>query len=247
MDRILIIEDTHLFRLQIRKALENNGFSNITEFSSADSISQMPHLYLNDVILIILDIELPGISGIEFASQLKNSIEYCNIPVIFISSNSDSKIVHAAIDAGGIDYIAKPFKFDLFIQRVEKIMETYYGNTKGKTESSKNKVLNVIINEYERAVRAGSALSFLVFTTKSGNLDRTSELIRRSIRKIDSALAIDDRIIVALPLTPDKNANVVVTKLRDITQKNQFKLERVVSFNPSSSKSIEDLKKELFE
>jgi len=53
MEKILIIEDCHLVRLQIKKVLEESGFSNIVELSSANEISQRPHLYLNDVSLII--------------------------------------------------------------------------------------------------------------------------------------------------------------------------------------------------
>jgi len=249
MDKILIIEDCHLFRLQIRKALEGSGFSNIIELSSADVVSQTPQLYLNDVILIVLDIELPGINGIDFANQLKGHPLYCNIPIIFISGNSDYKIVHAAIDAGGIDYIAKPFKVDLLVERIEKVMDTFYGNEKGKIGYNQTKMMELIINEYERATRAGTSLGFLIFRLENNNMHEASSLIKKNVRKIDSVVVVEDKIIVVLPLTEEKNLKIVVNKIQEKipTKKINLILDKLVSFEPSSEKSLDDLKRELFE
>jgi FixJ family two-component response regulator len=248
MKKILIIEDCHLVRLQIKKVLEDSGFSNIIELSSANTISQRPQLYLNDVSLIILDIGLPGISGIDFAKQLRDHPAYCNIPIIFISGHSDYKTVQDAIEAGGIDFIAKPFKFDLLAKRIEKVMETFYGNIKGKKEDNKAKIEEVIINEYDRATRAGTSLSFLLFGAENNYLDEASSIIKKNVRKIDSVLVMEDKIFVVLPLTGEKNLTIVVNKLQDKLLQNNinFTLEKVVSFEPSSEKKLDDLKKELF-
>lgn len=248
MEKILIIEDCHLVRLQIKKVLEESGFSNIVELSSANEISQRPHLYLNDVSLIILDIGLPGISGIDFAKQLKDHPAYCSIPIIFISGHSDYKTVQDAIEAGGIDFIAKPFKFDLLAKRIEKVMETFYGNIKGKKEANKAKIEEVIINEYDRAARASQPLSILLLGVEKNYLDEASSIIKKNVRKIDSVLVMEDKIFAVLPLTGEKNLTIVVNKLQDKLLQNNINLtlEKVVSFEPSSEKTLDDLKKELF-
>jgi DNA-binding NarL/FixJ family response regulator len=248
MEKILIIEDCLLVRLQIKKVLEESGFSNIVELSSANEISQRPHLYLNGVSLIILDIGLPGISGIDFANQLKDHPPYCNIPIIFISGHSDYKTVQAAIEAGGIDYIAKPFKFDLLAKRIEKVMDTFDGKIKGKKEDNQTKMEEVIINEYDRATRAGTSLSFLLFGAENNYLDEASSIIKKNVRKIDSVLVMEDKIFVVLPLTGEKNLTIVINKLQDKLLQNNINLtlEKVVSFEPSSEKTLDDLTKELF-
>jgi len=248
MKKILIIEDCHLIRLQIKKVLEDSGFSNIVELSSADTISQRPHLYLNDVSLIILDIGLPGISGIDFAKQLRDHPAYCNIPIIFISGHSDYKTVQDAIEAGGIDFIAKPFKHDFLAKRIEKVIETFYGNIKGKKEDNKTKIEEVIINEYDRATRAGTSLSFLLFGVENNYLDKASSVIKKNVRKIDSVLVMEYKIFVVLPLTGEKNLTIVINKLQDKLLQNNINLmlEKAVSFEPSSEKKLDDLKKELF-
>ena len=249
VDKILVVEDCRLFRLQIRKALEENGFSNVLELGNADLVSRTPQLYLKDVNLIILDVELPGISGINLANQLKEDPIYCNIPIIFISGNSDVKVVHAAINAGGIDYIAKPIKFDLLVKRIEKVMDNFYGNLKGNNEYIKAKIMDVIINEYERATRAGTALGFLIFGLENKDLEKASYIIKKSMRIIDSVLIMEDRIIVVLPLTEEGKLTIVVNKIQEKILQNDMKivLQKSFSFEPSSQKKLEDLKKELFE
>lgn len=243
----MIIEDCHFVRLQIKKVLEDSGFSNIIELSSANTISQRPHLYLNDVSLIILDIGLPGISGIDFAKQLRDHPLYNNIPIIFVSGHSDYETVQAAIEAGGIDFIAKPFKYDFLAKRIEKVMETFYGNIKGMKEDDKIKIEEVIINEYERATRAGKSLSFLLFGAEK-NLDEASSIIKKTVRKIDSVLLMEDKIFVVLPLTEEKNLTIVINKIQNKLLQNNINLtlEKVVSFKSSSEKTLDDLKKELF-
>lgn len=64
MYKILIVEDSNLVRLKIIKTLEKHGFTNTVGINSADLIIEKPYLYLKDVELIIMDIGLPGISGI---------------------------------------------------------------------------------------------------------------------------------------------------------------------------------------
>lgn len=249
MEKILIIEDCHLVRLQIKKVLEESGFSNIAELGSANVISQRPQLYLNDVSLIILDIELPGISGIDLAKQLREHPTYCNIPIIFISGHSDYKTVQAAIEAGGIDYIAKPFKFDLLAKRIEKVMETFYGKIKGKKEDDQTKMEEIIVNEYDRAIRAGKSLSFLLFGVEKNYLDEASSIIKKTVRKIDSVLVMEDKIFVVLPLTEEKNLTIVINKIQNKLLQSHINLtlKKEVSFEPSSGKTLDDLKKELFD
>ncbi len=122
MSKILIVEDSNLVRLKIKSVLETNGFKDIVETNSADLIVEKPYMYLQNVELIIMDISLPGISGIEAAYWLKTNINYSRIPVIFLSGTSDSITVRNALKAGGVDYIVKPFQEEDLIKRVIHIL-----------------------------------------------------------------------------------------------------------------------------
>src|ERR1044071_10439058 len=69
--------------------------------------------------LIILDINLPDISGYEVCRQIKNDINSEHVPVIFISGNTEAFDKVKAFAAGGIDYVQKPFQIEEVIARVE--------------------------------------------------------------------------------------------------------------------------------
>jgi DNA-binding response OmpR family regulator len=243
MGKILIIEDCHLVRLQIRRMLEKNGFQNIEELNSADEISQRPQQYLKDVTLIILDIGLPGISGLEFAKLLKAHPKYWDIPIMFISGFNDSQTVQAAIDAGGIDYITKPFNVDLLAKRIKEVMDAY-----DKPIDYQTKIAALIVNEYDRASRASTPLSFLIIHVENQYLDEASLLIEKAIRKIDSVLRMEDKILVALPLTGEKSLNTVINKIRDKIEQSKLELtiEKSVSYEPYSGKMLNQLQEELF-
>jgi two-component system cell cycle response regulator len=67
--------------------------------------------------LILTDLELPGMSGLELLSRLRQNENY--VTVVFISGNADSRIATEALRAGADDYIRKPFRVDELLARVE--------------------------------------------------------------------------------------------------------------------------------
>ena len=73
--------------------------------------------------MVITDIGLPGISGIELTRILNNNPRYCNIPIAVISSYRDVKTINEAMKAGVVDYILKPFDDQVLLEKVERILE----------------------------------------------------------------------------------------------------------------------------
>ncbi|HEX2946143.1 MAG TPA: HD domain-containing phosphohydrolase [Clostridia bacterium] len=68
--------------------------------------------------LILLDIMMPDINGFEVCRKLKNNPEYCEIPVIFISALTQADEKVEAFNAGGVDYVTKPFNLEEVQARV---------------------------------------------------------------------------------------------------------------------------------
>lgn len=73
--------------------------------------------------LILLDINMPDISGFEVCRILKESAEYRDIPIIFVSALHDTEDKVRAFAAGGEDYITKPFRIEEVVARVQAHME----------------------------------------------------------------------------------------------------------------------------
>jgi len=69
--------------------------------------------------VILLDISMPGMSGYEVSRRLKEDKKTRDIPIIFISALDDLDSKIAAFDAGGVDYVTKPFQFKEVIARVQ--------------------------------------------------------------------------------------------------------------------------------
>lgn len=68
---------------------------------------------------ILLDISMPGMDGFEVCRRLKESDETKDIPVIFLTASQDSKSVVHAFEAGGVDYIVKPYKTQEVLIRLQ--------------------------------------------------------------------------------------------------------------------------------
>lgn len=68
--------------------------------------------------LILLDLLMPGMSGRDVCLELKKNPEWRDIPVIFLSAADDKDLIVSALDAGGVDYITKPFNQAELVSRV---------------------------------------------------------------------------------------------------------------------------------
>ncbi|MDR2739137.1 MAG: response regulator [Treponema sp.] len=69
--------------------------------------------------LILLDVEMPGMNGYEVLKRLKANPKYADIPVIFLTSRSDTSSELEGLSLGAIDYISKPFSPPLLLKRIE--------------------------------------------------------------------------------------------------------------------------------
>lgn len=80
---------------------------------------------LNDRIpdLILLDIMMPEIDGLQLCKQLKSEQKYAKIPVIFLTAKTDPETILNAFNAGGVDYIEKPFRSEELLARLKTHLE----------------------------------------------------------------------------------------------------------------------------
>lgn len=72
--------------------------------------------------LILLDIQMPEMDGIAVMEILRNHENYNKIPVVFLTANTDKKVVMHALSLGATDYIAKPFDVNQLPVRIAKVI-----------------------------------------------------------------------------------------------------------------------------
>ncbi|MBA9028797.1 MULTISPECIES: fused response regulator/phosphatase [Bacillaceae] len=116
---ILIVDDNQVNLFVIEKILKKAGYHDYTSLTSAQQM--FDYLQIDsanpketNVDIILLDIMMPDVDGIEACRRLQTIPHLKDIPVIFVTALEDSNKVAEALDAGGIDYILKPInKVDL--------------------------------------------------------------------------------------------------------------------------------------
>ena len=114
MSRILIIEDDPEIIELVGFYLRKNPSYGLK--SAADAAQALNVLENEAFDLILLDIMLPGIDGIDLCAQLRHNT-FC--PILFISSLDDEETIVKALNMGGDDYIIKPFTGPVLIARME--------------------------------------------------------------------------------------------------------------------------------
>ena len=118
-ENILICDDeAHIVEL-IKYNLESNGYRVYEAYSGEEALNIVSEKKIN---LIILDIMLPGIDGIEVCKTLNSKEEYKNIPIIMLTAKSDEFDKVLGLEIGADDYMTKPFSVRELLARVKVIL-----------------------------------------------------------------------------------------------------------------------------
>ena len=117
---ILIVDDDEIFLGTIRSILEPWGMK-LTTLESPSNFWQMLQLTQPD--LVILDVEMPEINGIELCQILRSDPDWQELPVLFLTARQDAKTIQQIFEIGGDDYIAKPIVGAELIARINNRLE----------------------------------------------------------------------------------------------------------------------------
>ena len=117
--KILIIEDNELNRKLILSLLEIGNYP-VFEAEDAESGIELAGEVLPD--LILMDIQLPGMDGLEATRLLQKDDQFRNTPIVAVTSYAMSGDEEKAIDAGCIGYITKPIRTRGFLESISKYM-----------------------------------------------------------------------------------------------------------------------------
>jgi putative two-component system response regulator len=117
---ILAVDDIIVDLRTIRNAL--NKFYEVKVVKSSEQALLV--LASTKVDLILLDIEMPGMSGFDVLKMIKNIPSTRDIPVIFVSSHVSVDLIARALKCGAVDYIAKPFEPGVLLKKTFAALKT---------------------------------------------------------------------------------------------------------------------------
>ena len=118
--RILIIDDDSEFAGLLRMHLTAAGY---TAETAEDAIEGGKVLLERPPDLVLCDIGMPYMNGLELISLMQSDAHSSSIPVVFISGRSDSGTMARAVDLGAADFLAKPITREQLLQTVEACLK----------------------------------------------------------------------------------------------------------------------------
>jgi len=112
--RLLVVDDEHANREILRR-----GFSDCDVLQAANSEEALAHLAREDIDVVLLDIMMPQVSGLDLLNIIRQTRSLSDLPVILISSLDANEIIAGGIMAGANDYITKPIDMEVVRARVQ--------------------------------------------------------------------------------------------------------------------------------
>ncbi len=125
---ILIVDDTPENLISLKKVLERHNFEVDTASSGEDALKKV---LKNEYVLIILDVQMPGMDGFEVAEAISGYSKAKETAIIFLSAvNTDNRFITKGYSSGGLDYITKPVDMDILLLKVKTFYRIYEQNRK---------------------------------------------------------------------------------------------------------------------
>ena len=120
LPKIIIADDMQMMRRLLKASLMKAGFEDISEAMNGEELLKK----LNEVAfdIIICDWDMPRMSGIDALHRIRSSDTLKDIPFVMVTAVSEAAQVKQAIEAGISDYIVKPIKPEVFVEKVKSIL-----------------------------------------------------------------------------------------------------------------------------
>jgi two-component system phosphate regulon response regulator PhoB len=118
-ERILIVDDEEDIVELVRYNLEKEGYETLVAFSGEEALAlalkEMPDL-------VVLDLMLPGIDGLEVTRQIRNSDRTVDLPIVMLTAKGEETDIVTGLELGANDYLSKPFSPRILIARIRGIL-----------------------------------------------------------------------------------------------------------------------------
>jgi FixJ family two-component response regulator len=114
---ISIVDDDDSLRNSLNNLIRSVGF-HVQGFASAEAFLNSNQLH--DTACLILDVRMPGMSGLDLQRQLVAT--HSRIPIIFITSHGDGDARARALEAGAVDFLYKPFREEALLKAIDSAL-----------------------------------------------------------------------------------------------------------------------------
>ena len=122
MRTILVVDDSPTMRRMIMASLR--GIEDVGFDQGASGLEAIERLALAPVDLVVLDLNMPDMHGLDVIRFLRSHDRYRDLPVIVLTTRGDESSRHAAMEAGASQYLTKPFAPSVLLSSVRELLDT---------------------------------------------------------------------------------------------------------------------------
>ena len=192
---ILIVDDDDRIRELVKQYLNENDYL-VTTANSAEDAKEKVDIIKFDI--IILDIMMPGQSGLDFTNENKKKI---NTPIILLTAKGESSDRIEGLEIGADDYLAKPFEPKELVLRIKNILN------KTKSKSQKRVVnfsnINIDLNK-----------SLIIKNNREFKINNTEKIILEKMINSPGETFTREEIGKLINLDKERSIDVIITRLR---------------------------------
>ncbi len=217
---ILIVDDTPENLISLKKVLEKNNFEVDTAASGEEALKKV---LKNSYVLIILDVQMPGMDGFEVAEAISGYSKAKETAIIFLSAaNTEFKFIAKGYSSGGLDYITKPVDMNILLLKVKTFYHIYEQNRKLKEMQDSLLAEIEFRKEAERKKDEFISIASHELKTPLTSVKGYVQLLERSIQKGDTETV--KKHLAKAQIQLDK-LNSLIADLLDISKIESGKLK----------------------
>lgn len=122
--KVLVVDDDKTTRKMISLILKSKGYEVVTAENGMDGLQK---LGIEQINLILTDMNMPYMDGIEFTKQVRANPEISHIPIVMLTTEADEEEKQRAYKAGVDDYLVKPATGEQIVESMKKIIKKIFG------------------------------------------------------------------------------------------------------------------------
>jgi two-component system chemotaxis response regulator CheY len=118
--RVLVVDDSASVRQQVGLALKQVGYEVVDGIDGMDGAEKLRKDA--SIGIVICDINMPRLNGLDMIEQVKSDSRFAKLPIVMLTSEDSPALMERAKKAGAKGWIIKPFRADLLVATVKKLM-----------------------------------------------------------------------------------------------------------------------------
>jgi len=185
---ILIVDDQDQNLQVVGTLLSAMGYSVSPAKSGEQALQRLGGLRPD---LILLDMVMPGMDGLQVCREIRANPDWCEIPVIFLSAADEKNLIVSALEAGGVDYVTKPFNKAELLSRVRTHLALKDARDQLRIlAEDKDELLGILAHDLKNHL-AGIRLSAGLIAERGGELSstRSATLFENIVQSTDRMFA----------------------------------------------------------